>query len=114
MNNQLKRTTFSMNRVSEYFSEKKLNMQIGHNRSAWKLAILKELIDNALDECKKQRIQPRINILIKESYFEGSDNGTGIPVSTITKSLDYSISVSDKQFYISPSRGQLGNAMKTI
>ena len=36
------------------------------------------------------------------------------PEKTIEQSLDYMIRVSDKNFYISPSRGQLGNALKCL
>jgi hypothetical protein len=32
----------------------------------------------------------------------------------IERSLDYDIRVSDKTYYISPSRGQLGNALKCL
>ena len=45
----LKRTTFTTNRVLEFFSEKELNMQLGHSRAMWPIALLKELLDNALD-----------------------------------------------------------------
>jgi DNA topoisomerase VI subunit B len=43
-----------------------------------------------------------------------TDNGPGLPRATIEKSLDYMVRVSDKAHYVSPSRGQLGNALKCL
>jgi DNA topoisomerase VI subunit B len=43
-----------------------------------------------------------------------ADNGPGLPLSTIERSLDYMVRVSDKVHYVSPSRGQLGNALKCV
>jgi DNA topoisomerase VI subunit B len=43
-----------------------------------------------------------------------SDNGAGLPAATIERSLDYSVRVSDKNHYVSPTRGQLGNALKCV
>jgi hypothetical protein len=37
-----------------------------------------------------------------------------LPTKVLKKSLDYMKRVSDKLFYISPTRGQLGNALKTV
>jgi len=45
----LKRTMFEISRVLEYFTERELSYQTGHNRHFWPLVILKELMDNALD-----------------------------------------------------------------
>ena len=45
----LTRQTFRMSRLLEYFSEKELVLQTGHERDRWPEAVLKELLDNALD-----------------------------------------------------------------
>ena len=42
------------------------------------------------------------------------DNGPGLPEKTLKRSLDYLVRVSDKSFYVSPTRGQLGNALKCV
>ena len=42
------------------------------------------------------------------------DNGPGIPAETIKGVLDYSIRVSSREAYVSPTRGAQGNALKTI
>jgi nitrogen fixation/metabolism regulation signal transduction histidine kinase len=43
-----------------------------------------------------------------------ADNGPGLPWETLKGSLDYLVRVSDKSSYVSPTRGQLGNALKCI
>jgi DNA topoisomerase VI subunit B len=42
------------------------------------------------------------------------DNGPGIPAKTVEGILDYSIRVSSREAYASPTRGAQGNAIKTI
>lgn len=111
---QLNRQTLKTNRLLEFFSEKELTTQIGQDKEKWAPALLKELIDNALDECEKLDRQPHITIEITDNSFSVADNGSGLSKATIEKSLDYKIRVSDKNYYISPTRGQLGNALKCI
>ena len=58
MKNKLERTTFEVSRELEFFSEKELQTQIGQSKQWWPVAILKELIDNALDACETANIAP--------------------------------------------------------
>ena len=110
----LDRTTFEIGRELEYFSEKELQAQIGHGKGVWPLAILKELIDNSLDASETKGVAPKIKVVVEKNSFSVQDNGPGIEEEIITKSLDYTKRVSDKVHYISPTRGQLGNALKTV
>ena len=114
MTSTLDRVTFTTSRLMEFFSEKELRMQIGHARPLWLLALVKELIDNSLDACESAGIQPKIEISVGDGYVTVSDNGPGLPADTILGSLDYSVRVSDKNHYASPTRGQMGNALKTV
>jgi DNA topoisomerase VI subunit B len=114
MTSTLDRTTFQMSRILEFFSEKELQMQIGFPRQAWPIALLKELIDNALDACESAEVLPAIEVTLEPDALSVQDNGPGLPASTIERSLDYLIRVSDKAHYVSPSRGQLGNALKCV
>ena len=114
LNQQLKRKSLQTDRLLEFFTEKELTTQIGQDKERWTPALLKELIDNGLDECEKSNIQPRIDISITDNSFSVADNGSGLTKATIEKSLNYAIRVSDKNYYISPTRGQLGNALKCI
>src|SRR5262249_59152824 len=42
------------------------------------------------------------------------DNAGGIDTETINSILDYTIRVSSREAYVSPTRGAQGNALKTI
>ena len=113
-NMELNRETFKQNRSLEFFSEKELSMQIGHSQQFWPIAILKELIDNSLDAAETAGILPDVEIKADGVALTIQDNGPGIPEKTIEQSMDYMIRVSDKNFYVAPSRGQLGNALKCL
>src|SRR5664280_2376520 len=89
----LTREVFETSRELEYFSEKELRAQIGHDPSLWPIAILRELIDNSLDACEKTGIAPIIDIEIKDDSLTVSDNGPGIPINIIKKSQDYLLSL---------------------
>jgi DNA topoisomerase VI subunit B len=111
---KLNRTTFEIGRELEFFSEKELQMQIGHGRALWPVALLKELVDNALDACETADIAPVVEVTVEGDSFSVSDNGPGLPAKTLRESLDYMKRVSDKAYYVSPTRGQLGNALKVV
>jgi DNA topoisomerase VI subunit B len=111
---ELKRTTFEISRELEFFDEKELTMQIGHEKESWPICVLKEVIDNGLDACETAGIPPEIEVMADADSLSIWDNGPGIPTRTLKKSLDYLKRVSDKVFYVSPTRGQLGNALKTV
>jgi DNA topoisomerase VI subunit B len=112
------RLAFTTSRLSEYFSVKELTAQIGCGPSGWKVAIAKELIDNALDACEAAGVPPVIEV---SEYDDGQcdllvveDNGPGIPPEVIRAALDYSTRTSTNSRYVGPTRGQLGNALKCL
>jgi DNA topoisomerase VI subunit B len=110
----LNRSTFETSRVMEFFSAKELQMQIGHAPEMWPLALVRELIDNALDACESARIAPVIEVSVGEDAASVRDNGPGLPDEVLARSLDYLVRVSDKSHYVSPTRGQMGNALKCV
>jgi len=63
----LQRTMFETSRVLEYFTERELSYQTGHNKSDWPLVVLKELMDNALDACENASIPPQIKVELRHS-----------------------------------------------
>lgn len=110
----LDRQTFTLSRALEFFSERELTTQIGYERSWWPIALAKELIDNALDACETAGRAPEIAITLDPDALTVQDNGPGLPLATLERSLDYQVRVSDKLAYTSPTRGQQGNALKTV
>ena len=111
---KLERQAFQTSRALEFFSEKELSLQIGHDKSRWPLAMVKELIDNSLDGCESAGVLPEIEVFLTDDFIFIGDNGPGLPSRVLEKSLDYMVRVSDKNHYVSPSRGQLGNALKCV
>ena len=79
-------------------------------------SVLKELLDNALDACEEVGVAPVVKVSVspKTGTIVIDDNGPGIPEETIRAVCDYTIRVSSREAYVSPSRGAQGNALKTI
>jgi DNA topoisomerase VI subunit B len=113
---QITRETFATSRLLEFCSEKELVTQTGHPVSEWLLAILKEIVDNGIDSAEEAGIDPEITVSVDThaGTLVFTDNGQGIPSTTVDSILDYSKRTSSRQAYISPTRGQQGNALKTI
>ena len=109
------RKTFTVSRLAEFVSESELVKQIGHPVADWPLVILKELVDNALDEAEEAGVPPVIEISVDEDFITVHDgSGRGIPAETVEKLIDYSARTSSRAAYASPTRGAQGNALQTI
>jgi DNA topoisomerase VI subunit B len=111
---RLERKVFATSRMSEFCTVKELTLQTGHPPEQWPLVIIKELVDNAIDEAEKSRVAPIISIEVRGTEITVTDNGPGIAAATIAKVLDFAVRASDKEAYVSPTRGAQGNALKTI
>jgi len=98
----------------DFCSERELTKQIGHATDRWPLVILKELTDNAIDAAEESGIAPTIRIEVTDRTIIIRDNGPGIPDETVAGILDFSVRVSSREAYVSPTRGAQGNALKTI
>jgi len=112
----LQRVAFKTSRLAEFVGQRELTAQTGHHPQDWPLVILKELVDNALDECEEAEIAPEITVDVSTARGEitVSDNGRGLPAETLHDILDYSYRVSSREAYVSPTRGAQGNALKTL
>jgi DNA topoisomerase VI subunit B len=110
----LERTTFRTSRLLDFASEKELVAQTGHRREQWPLVILKELVDNAIDAAEEAGTSPVIEVVVGEAGIAVSDNGPGLPAEVVSDILDFSVRVSSREAYVSPTRGAQGNALKTI
>ncbi|MGI8838733.1 MAG: ATP-binding protein [Pyrinomonadaceae bacterium] len=111
---KLERTTFTISREMEYFSEDELRTQIDCGIMVWPLALTKELIDNALDACEEDSLVPVVTVDLDGNNVSVTDNGPGLPEDTLRGSLNYMVKVSNKTRYVSPTRGRQGNALKCV
>lgn len=108
------RTAFTTPRSTEYFDEGLLRNLIGHDKPMWPLTLVKELLDNALDGCESADIAPEITVVIEQDSFTVADNGPGLKPEIVKESLNYDTRISDKKWYVSPTRGKLGSALKIL
>jgi hypothetical protein len=111
---KLTRVAFTVSRLMEFCSERELQSQTGHWIEEWPLVVVKELIDNALDACEEAELAPDITVIVEQDKIIVQDNANGIEAATIESVLDYTIRVSSREAYVSPTRGAQGNALKTI
>jgi len=111
---KLTRVAFRVSRLMEFCTRRELQNQTGHGVEQWPLVVLKELVDNALDACEEAEVAPVISIAVEPGSIVIEDNAGGIQTSTIKSILDYTIRVSSREAYVSPTRGAQGNALKTI
>ena len=111
---KLTRVAFKVSRLMEFCTKRELQNQTGHSVYDWPLVVLKELMDNALDACEEAEVAPVISIIVDPGSITIQDNGGGIDTETIKSILDYTIRVSSREAYVSPTRGAQGNALKTI
>jgi DNA topoisomerase VI subunit B len=111
---KLTRVAFVVSRLMEFCSQRELQNQTGHSIYDWPLVVAKELFDNALDACEEAEVAPGITVMVEPDRIIVQDNASGIDAATIGLILDYTIRVSSREAYVSPTRGAQGNALKTI
>jgi DNA topoisomerase VI subunit B len=111
---KLTRVAFTVSRLMEFCSQRELQSQTGHSVHDWPLVVVKELLDNSLDACEEAEVAPDITVIVEPDRIIVRDNASGIDTKTIGSILDYSIRVSSREAYVSPTRGAQGNALKTI
>jgi DNA topoisomerase VI subunit B len=111
---KLNRETFATSRLLDFCSEKELIAQTGHRPAQWPLVVLKEVVDNALDACEEAGVAPEIMVTVDKTGITVADNGPGLPAETVKGVLDFTVRVSSREAYISPTRGAQGNALKCI
>jgi DNA topoisomerase VI subunit B len=108
------REIFTTSRLSEFTSVKELTTATGHGRDEWPLVVLKELVDNGIDAAEKAGVPAVIAITVAGNAITVTDNAAGIDADTVGKIVDFSTRTSGNEAYVSPTRGQQGNALQTI
>jgi DNA topoisomerase VI subunit B len=117
-NGKIQKIAFDTPLSVDYFYPNKLQTHTGRPVHDFPAVILKELCDNAIDACEAAGVAPEIGIRVGYSgdklHVSVNDNGAGIPSDLVARVIDYNTHTSDKALYRTPSRGQQGNALKTI
>ena len=113
---KLARKTFAVSRLSEFVTKAELIKQIGHGVTDWVEVVAKEAIDNAIDEAEEAGLTPKVEVAVNTASrtITVTDHGRGIPPVTLKALCDLSMKVSSRSAYVSPTRGQQGNALQTI
>ena len=88
---KLARVTFKTSREMDFFSEKELVTQTGHEKEDWLLVVAKELIDSSLDECENANIAPTITVALTEAGIALRDNGPGLAEETLRGAMDFTV-----------------------
>jgi histidine kinase/DNA gyrase B/HSP90-like ATPase len=113
---RLDRVAFKTSRLLDFVGRRELTAQIGHGVEQWPLVVLKELVDNSLDAAEEAGRPPEttIRVTTDPGTISVADNGPGLAPETIVDILDYTVRVSSREAYCSPTRGAQGNALKTL
>lgn len=119
MSSKLERTTFSTPKGSGYLSVSELERLTGQPRYRFAKVVLKELLDNALDAAEEANGKPEVVVDIHwlsedDALISVADSGDGMSRNIIERIFDFSMDTSDKRHFRTPTRGQQGNALKTI
>ena len=108
------RKTFSVSRLAEFASIAELTKQTGQPPENWLLVVLKELVDNALDEAEKAGVAPVIEIVVEGGFHHRRRPWPGHRARHHQGADRLHIKTSSNAAYVSPTRGQQGNALQSI
>ena len=115
---RLERSVFEISRAADFFSVAALRTQTGVSENLWTAMCLKETADNGLDASEAQGIAPEIGITLERDggdlRLSVSDNGPGMTPELVSRILNFTTRTSTNLRRRAPTRGALGNALKTI
>jgi hypothetical protein len=111
---RLDRVAFKTSRLLDFVGRRELTAQIGHGPDQWPLVILKEGIDNGVDNAEEAGRAPeiRVNVTTDPGTISIADNGSGLAPETIADILDYNVRVSSREAYCSPTRRRAGQCIE--
>ena len=108
------RNVFSTPRLAEFASQQGLTTRVGLHASWWPEVVVKELIDNAIDDAETAGKPPIVSVTIADDVIIVEDQGSGVEPDTVARIFDYDRQTSSREAYVEPTRGAQGNALQTI
>ena len=96
------RKMFRASRLADFATVDELIKQTGQPVENWPLVVVKELVDNALDEAEKAGTAPEIEIDVTDDSITVADQGRGIAPATVKSLVDYAFRMSSNAAYVSP------------
>jgi hypothetical protein len=109
---ELKRQIHRRGRGTDWLSERGLTKLSGAEPKYWPDLLLKEIVDDALDAAEGVRRPPIVSVTVERDALVVEDTGPGIEERIIRDIADPNVYSSDKDLYISPSRGMIGQGLK--
>jgi hypothetical protein len=99
--------------ASDYFTVQGLETRTGLSKASWENAVIKELVDNALDAIEAVPVK---EITVEYSYGALGiyDNGSGLSIADVQSIYDFENYVSKNRHIINVSRGKQGNGLKSV
>jgi hypothetical protein len=111
----LARATFAVSRLAKFASKGELAKLVGHVVDKWSLVAFKELADIGIDQAEEIGVAPKIEASASTSALIVADlAGRGIGLETVDSLVDYTTRTLSREAYVSPTRGQQGNALQAI
>jgi DNA topoisomerase VI subunit B len=88
--------------LAEFASKSELIKLTGHDVEYWPTVVLKELIDNALDESEEASVAPSVKVSVTGNEITVADlAGRGIAPETVAALIDYTTRTSSREAYVS-------------
>lgn len=100
---------------AELFTEAGLTRHLGVGRDSWLLAVLKELLDDALDACEISGVNsPDIGVNITDTTLSVAYNGFDLSKTALSEHVLLSAESIAESPYLTLSRGQNGKTLKSL
>jgi DNA topoisomerase VI subunit B len=101
----LARKAFRTSRLAEFASESELIKLTGHDVKCWPTVVIKETIDNALDEAEEAGVAPIVEVSVTSNEITVADlAGRSIAPEMVAALTDYTMRTSSREAYVSHER----------
>ena len=100
--------------ASDWFDLRQLPGLTGRSASDFDRVLLKELLDNGVDGAEEACRAPVMDVEVRGGFLAVRDNGGGMNLEALEAAVNLRSRASTKEYRRAVSRGQQGNAFKTL